>query len=60
MNEELESIWKETILANFKVLHRYSSEGTEENHETPQESRYLYGILTYRLKKANTSQSVGT
>jgi hypothetical protein len=31
VNDELEKIWKEAVVANFKVLSRHLSEGTEEN-----------------------------
>jgi hypothetical protein len=35
MIDELERIWKEAVLALFKVLSRHLSGGTEENHEEP-------------------------
>jgi hypothetical protein len=33
MNDELERIWKEAVMAYFNVLSRHLSEGTEANHE---------------------------
>jgi hypothetical protein len=33
MNDELEMIWKEAIVAIFKVLSRHSPVSTEEKHE---------------------------
>jgi hypothetical protein len=33
MNDELEGMCKETVVAYFNVLSRYSPEGIEENHE---------------------------
>jgi hypothetical protein len=35
MNNEIESMWKEAVVAKFKILPRHSSEETEENHEKP-------------------------
>jgi hypothetical protein len=35
MNDELERMWKEAVVAKFKILSRYFSGGTEENHEHP-------------------------
>jgi hypothetical protein len=32
MNDELEKMWKEAVVAYFKVLSQNSPEGTEENH----------------------------
>jgi hypothetical protein len=40
VNDELEKMWKEAVVA-FKLLSRYFSEGTDEYHETPQDSRSL-------------------
>jgi hypothetical protein len=34
MNNELESIWKETVLILFKVLSRYLSGGSEGSRKT--------------------------
>jgi hypothetical protein len=33
MNNELERVWNEAVMALFKVLSRHLSGGTEENHE---------------------------
>jgi hypothetical protein len=33
MNNELQRIWKEAVVAQFKVLPRHLPAGTEENHE---------------------------
>jgi hypothetical protein len=33
MNDELQRIWKEDVVAYFKVLSQHSHGGTEENHE---------------------------
>jgi hypothetical protein len=38
MVNELVSIWKEKAVAQLKVPSLYFMEGTEENHETPQNS----------------------
>jgi hypothetical protein len=38
VNDELEKMWKEAVVA-FKLLSRHLSEGTDEYHETPQDSR---------------------
>jgi hypothetical protein len=35
MINELERIWKETIVSEFTVLSRHFTGGTEENHEKP-------------------------
>jgi hypothetical protein len=35
MKDELEGLWKEGAVPCFKELFRYSSGGTEENHEKP-------------------------
>jgi hypothetical protein len=35
VTDELEGIWKEVVVANFKVLSHYLPCGTEENHNTP-------------------------
>jgi hypothetical protein len=32
MNDKLEGIWKEAVVAYFKVLPRHLIGGTEENH----------------------------
>jgi hypothetical protein len=36
MNTELERIWKEAVVAWFKVLYRPRLEGAEEKHEKAQ------------------------
>jgi hypothetical protein len=36
MNNNLERIWKEAVLAQFKVLSRHLPGSTEENHKEPQ------------------------
>jgi hypothetical protein len=36
VNDELEKIWKEAVMAYFKVLSWHSPGGTEENHDKPQ------------------------
>jgi hypothetical protein len=36
VNDELERMWEEVIVAYFKVLPRNLAEGTEENHEKSQ------------------------
>jgi hypothetical protein len=33
INNELERMWKEAIVAKFKVLSRHLPGGTEENHK---------------------------
>jgi len=33
VNDELEGMWKETIVAYFKVLSRHLPGGTEESHK---------------------------
>jgi hypothetical protein len=35
MNNYLESLWKETVVAQFKVLLLHLFEGTRENHKNP-------------------------
>jgi hypothetical protein len=40
MNNELEKMWKEVVMAYFKILSEHLPEGTEENHVKPQ-SGYL-------------------
>jgi hypothetical protein len=35
MNNELERMWKEEVVAQFKVLYQNLSGGTEENHQKP-------------------------
>jgi hypothetical protein len=44
MNNELERIRKEAVVAQFKVLCRHLSGGPEEHHEkvTQNETNYLY------------------
>jgi hypothetical protein len=36
VSNELERMWKEAVLAEFKAIFRYLPGGTEENHEKPQ------------------------
>jgi hypothetical protein len=38
MNDELETIWKEAVVAKCKVPSQHLNIGTEENHEEPQDS----------------------
>jgi hypothetical protein len=41
VNNELKSIWKETVVALFELLSRHLSEGTKKTHkETSQDSQY--------------------
>jgi hypothetical protein len=35
MNNKLEGIWKEAVMAQFKVLSHHLPGGTEENQEKP-------------------------
>jgi hypothetical protein len=35
VSDELERMWKEAVMAYFKVLSRHFPGGTEENHEKP-------------------------
>jgi hypothetical protein len=44
MNDELKRIWKEAVLAQFKVLSRNLLGGTEENHEKLQVAGLLAEI----------------
>jgi hypothetical protein len=61
MNNELERIWKESVVASFKVLSRRLPGGSEENHEKiyagwpvceprfePVPPKYEAGMLTTR------------
>jgi hypothetical protein len=61
MNNGLIKIWKEAVLAKFKVLSRNLPEGTEKNHENlsqdrrspsrdlnPGPAEYETGVLTTR------------
>jgi hypothetical protein len=62
MKNKLERIWKEAVVANFKVLLRNFGEGTEEKHEEPQDTqsssrelnlgthKYVIGVITFRLR----------
>jgi hypothetical protein len=36
MNDKLERIWKEAVVAQFKVLSRHLHREAEENHEKQQ------------------------
>jgi hypothetical protein len=36
MINELGGMWKEVVMAEFKVLFRHFPGGTDENHEKPQ------------------------
>jgi hypothetical protein len=50
MNNELERIWKEVVMACFKVLFQHSSGKTEENHRNiNQENAAPSEILTPRV-----------
>jgi hypothetical protein len=53
---ELETMWKETAMACFKVRYRNSPMGTEENHEKPKSS--ILGVpAEIRTRNfSNTSQ----
>jgi hypothetical protein len=35
VNNELESVWKEAVMAYFKILYHYLHGWTEESHEKP-------------------------
>jgi hypothetical protein len=39
MNDELEIIWKEAVMAYFEVLSWHFLGGTEENSEIPQDTQ---------------------
>jgi hypothetical protein len=43
VNDKLEMIWKEAVVANFKVISRYSSGGTEVKPENPQSGYQVFG-----------------
>jgi hypothetical protein len=36
VNNELERMWEEAVMAQFKVISWHSPGGTDENHEKPQ------------------------
>jgi hypothetical protein len=38
MNNELERVWKEVVVAKFKILFQHLPGGTEENHEKLKDS----------------------
>jgi hypothetical protein len=41
LNDELERMWKEAVIAYFKVISlQHLPRGTKENHESPQDSQY--------------------
>jgi hypothetical protein len=40
LNDELERMWKEAVIAYFKIISlQHLPRGTEENHEKPQDSQ---------------------
>jgi hypothetical protein len=43
MNNELETMWKEAVMAAFKVISWHLPRGTEENHEKPQSGYPVFG-----------------
>jgi hypothetical protein len=52
-SNELETMWKEAVLACFKVLSNNSPAGTDENHEEPQ----LRWSVPWLKIKSGTSNS---
>jgi hypothetical protein len=44
MTDELERIWKESVLASFKAVSRHLSGGTVENHEERQSGLPVSGL----------------
>jgi hypothetical protein len=38
VNNELEQVWKEVVMAKYEVQFWALAAGTEEDHETPQDS----------------------
>jgi hypothetical protein len=55
VNNKLENIWKEAVVANFKALSRYLSEGTVENHE---EYQVCIPADIWTAQISNTSQQL--
>jgi hypothetical protein len=47
MNNELEKIWKDVAMAQFKVLTQYLLWGNEENCETSQ-LEYLVSVMRFK------------
>jgi hypothetical protein len=43
VNNELKRMWKEVVMAKFKVLSQHLPVGTEENHEKPQSGQPVSG-----------------
>jgi hypothetical protein len=41
MNDKFERIWKEVIMAYFKMLSQYLPGGSEENHKNPHSGQDL-------------------
>jgi hypothetical protein len=56
MNDELEWIWKESLVSQFNVLSRYLTGGTEENHENPQP---CYPVSALRLEVETSEYQTG-
>jgi hypothetical protein len=55
MNNELESMWKEAVIAQFNVLSRNLSGGTGEYHENLSQDSQLRGEISTRYP-SNTKQ----
>jgi hypothetical protein len=55
MNCELERIWKEAVVASFKVQSRHLPGGTEENHENPNRVSGLWAEIL-KPRPPNTKQ----
>jgi hypothetical protein len=61
VNNELERMWKEAVVAKFMVLSRHLPGGTKENHEKPQSGqpvsgpRIEHGTSRIRSRSANHS-----
>jgi hypothetical protein len=54
VNYKLEWMWKEAVLAQFKVLLRHLPGGTEENHKKPSQDNtqlvsHVHIKISYRL-----------
>jgi hypothetical protein len=58
VNDELERMWMEAVVAQFKAL------GTEINHEKPQSGQPVYGSRfehgTTRIQSTSVNQSTTT
>jgi hypothetical protein len=52
VNNELESMWKEAILALFKILSRYLTGGTEEKYDL----RLLITTATFYQQRWNETR----